>query len=268
MNLNTIFKTGAVFILVVLLSFQIQAQNTLNKIVKNKEIKIGMTGNQPPYSIKSKDGSLIGYEVEIATLLAQAMKVELKIEQMPFAELLPALKQGKIDAIMSGMTITPERNLEVAFIGPYTISGKSILTRSPKLSEAQSASAINQSDVKLVTLRGSTSEAFVKGYLGNTSLTLVDDYDDAVDLLLNDEVDALVADYPVCAITQLRNPDANLASLKQPLTIEPIGMALPADDGLFLNLVQNYLNSLQLLGTLDALQKKWFEDGGWLVQVE
>ena len=196
------------------------------------------------------------------------MKVELKIEQMPFAELLPALKQGKIDAIMSGMTITPERNLEVAFIGPYTISGKSILTRSPKLSEAQSASAINQSDVKLVTLRGSTSKAFVKGYLGNTSLTLVDDYHDAVDLLLTDKVDALVADYPVCAITQLRNPDANLASLKQPLTIEPIGLALPADDGLFLNLVENYLHSLQLLSTLDALQKKWFEDGGWLLQVE
>ncbi len=182
MNLNTIFKTGAIFILVVLLSFQIQAQNTLNKIIKSGEIKIGMTGNQPPFSVKSKDGSLIGYEVDIATLLAKAMKVELKIEQMPFAELLPALKQGKIDAVMSGMTITPERNLEVAFLGPYTLSGKSILTRSPKLSEAQSASAINQSDVKLVTLRGTTSEAFVKGYLGNASLTLVDDYDDAVKL--------------------------------------------------------------------------------------
>ncbi len=268
MTLSAIVKTGAVFILVVLLSFQSKAQTTLNKIVKNGEIKIGMTGNQPPYAIKSKDGSLIGYEVDIATLLAKAMKVALKIEQMPFAELLPALKQGKIDAIMSGMTITTERNLEVAFIGPYTLSGKSILTRSPKLSEAQSASTINQSDVKLVTLKGSTSEDFVKSFLGNTTLTLVDDYDDAVNLLLNDEVDALVADYPVIAITQLRNPDANLASLKQPLTIEPIGMALPADDALFLNLVENYLHSLQLLGTLETLQKKWFEDGGWLVQVE
>ena len=186
----------------------------------------------------------------------------------PFTELLPALKQGKVDAVMSGMTITPIRNLEVAFLGPYAVSGKSILTRSPKLSEAQSAGAINQSDVKLVTLKGSTSETFVKGFLGSATLTLVDDYDQVVDLLLKDEVDALVADYPVCAITQLRSPDANLASLQQPLTIEPIGMAMPADDGLFLNLVENYLNSPQLLGTLEALQKKWFEDGGWLVQVE
>ncbi len=268
MTFNTIFKTCLVLILTALLSLQAEAQNTLNKIIKSGEIRIGMSGNQPPFSVKSKDGSLIGYEVDIATLLAQAMNVELKIEQMPFAELLPALKQGKIDAVMSGMTITPERNLEVAFLGPYTISGKSILTRSPKLSEAQNASSINQSDVKLVTLRGTTSEAFVKGYLGNASLTLVDDYDDAVNLLLKDEVDALVADYPVCAITQLRHPDANFASLKQPLTIEPIGIALPADDGLFLNMVQNYLNSLQLLGTLEMLQKKWFEDGSWLVQVE
>lgn len=268
MNFKSILKTFTLIALVVVLAIKVQAQNTLNKIIKSGEIKIGMTGNQPPYAVKSKDGSLIGYEVEIATLLAQAMKVELKIEQMPFAQLLPALKQGKVDAVMSGMTITPERNLEVAFLGPYTVSGKSILTRSSKLSEAQSANAINKSEVKLVTLKGSTSEDFVKGYLGNATLTLVDDYDQAVDLLLKDEVDALVADYPVCAITQLRHPEANLASLKQPLTIEPIGMALPPDDGLFLNLVENYLSTLQLMGTLETLQKKWFEDGGWLVQVE
>ena len=268
MTLRSILKACTLFMLAVLISLQTEAQNTLNKIIENGEIKIGMTGNQPPFSVKSKDGPLIGFEVEIATLLAQSMKVELKIVQMSFAELLPALKQGKIDAVMSGMTITPERNLEVAFLGPYTISGKSILTRSPKLSAAQNANAINQPDVKLVTLGGSTSEAFVKNYLANTTLTVVDDYDQGVDLLLKDQVDALVADYPVCAITQLRHPEANLASLSQPLTIEPIGMALPPDDGLFLNLVENYLNTLQLMGTLETLQKKWFEDGSWLVQVE
>jgi polar amino acid transport system substrate-binding protein len=268
MKLKVIFRVIALFVLLTGIYLPTQAQNTLDRIVKNGEIKIGMSGNQPPFAVKSKSGNLIGYEVDIATLLAQAMKVELKIEQMPFSELLPALKAGKVDAVMSGMTITPERNLEVAFIGPYTVSGKSILTRSPKLSEAQSASDINQPEVKLVTLGGSTSEAFVKGYLGNASLSLVDNYDQAVDMLLKDQVDALVADFPICAVTQLRYPEAKLASLNQPLTIEPIGMALPADDGLFLNLVQNYLNSLQLLGTLEVLQKKWFEEGGWLVQVE
>ena len=266
--LTTVVRALLVLFLVTLVILPANAQHTINKIIKNGEIRIGMTGTQPPFAVKSKEGSLIGYEVDIAELLAKAMKVELKIEQMPFSDLLPALKQGKIDAIMSGMTITLERNLEVAFIGPYTVSGKSILTRSPKLSQAQSANDINQPDVKLVTLGGSTSEAFVNAFLGNASLIKVDNYDQAVDMILKDQADALVADYPVCAITQLRYPEANLASIKQPLTIEPIGMALPANDPLFLNLVQNYLNSLQLLGTLDLLEKKWFEDGGWLVDVE
>jgi len=269
MNLiNTLLKTLILVALVIASCFTGYAQKTLDRIVKNGELKIGMTGNQPPFAMMSKSGTLIGYEVEIAKLLAQAMQVELKIEQMPFADLLPALEAGKIDAVMSGMTITPARNLKVAFIGPYTISGKSILTRSPKLSEAMDANAVNQAEIKLVTLKGSTSESFVKGYLGNTNLTLVDNYDQAVEMLLKDEVDALVADYPVCAITQLRHPEANFASLTQPLTIEPIGMALPPDDALFLNMVQNYLNSLQMLGTLEALEEKWFKDGGWLVQVE
>jgi polar amino acid transport system substrate-binding protein len=268
MKIKTIFKSLALFLLIAIISFPLQAQNRLNKILERGEIVIGMSGNQPPFSMKAKSGDLIGYEVDIAKVLAESMNVKLKIEQLPFGDLLPALKDGKVDLVMSGMTMTPKRNLEAAFVGPYVLSGKSILTKSSILARAEESEEINQTNLKLATLKGSTSEDFVKNFLENTSLSLVDDYDQAVKMLSNDEIDAVVADYPICVLTMARYPEAGFATLNQPFTIEPIGMALPPDDVLLLNMIQNYFNAMLLAGLLEGLEEYWFEDGSWLIQIE
>jgi polar amino acid transport system substrate-binding protein len=268
MNIKTILRSLALLILIAIVALPIQAQNRLNEILKRGEIKIGMSGNQPPFSMKAKSGDLIGYEVDIAKILAESMNVKLKIEQLPFGELLPALKEGKVDLVMSGMTMTPKRNLQAAFVGPYILSGKSILTKSTILARAEESEEINQADLKLATLKGSTSESFVTNYLENTSLNLVNDYDEAIKMLSNDEIDAVVADYPICVLTMARYPDAGFATLNQPFTIEPIGMALPPDDVLLLNMIQNYFNAMLLAGLLDGLEEYWFEDGSWLIQIE
>ena len=141
------------FVLVFALAFSITVpgitQNTLSKIIKNGEIRIGMTGNQPPYSMKTKTDRLMGYEVDLATILAESMGVKLKMVELPFSELMPALQNGKIDAVMSGMTITPERNMKALFAGPYTLSGKSILTKSKVLAEISEAEEANLKKYKI-----------------------------------------------------------------------------------------------------------------------
>jgi len=244
------------------------SQQILDKIVKSGELRVGMTGSQPPFSVESKSGELIGFEVDLAEMLATSMGLELKIIKLPFSDLLKALEEGRIDAVMSGMTITPERNLKVAFVGPYVLSGKSILTKSKTLSSAQQSQEINHSSIKLVALEGSTSQKFVEMGMPESSLTLTKDYDAAVKMIMDETVDALVADYPICAYTILRYPDADLVTLSKPLTIEPIGMALPPGDPLLISLVQNYFATLQLAGILNQEQRQWFESGSWLIQVK
>src|SRR5579864_3812732 len=93
-------------ILSFLFSLPAVGQKVLASIVKNGEIRIGTTGTQPPYSMKSKAGELMGYEIDLAKALATNMGVKLKLVEVPFSGLMDALKSGKIDAIMSGMTIT------------------------------------------------------------------------------------------------------------------------------------------------------------------
>jgi len=68
---------------------------------------------------------------------------------MAFSKLLPALEAGKVDMILSGMTIIPERNLKVAFVGPYFISGKTFLTKIETIAFVKHASDIDNPNTTL-----------------------------------------------------------------------------------------------------------------------
>ena len=266
--MKNLVSSVLVAVLISVSSFTSYGQKTLNKIVKSGEIKVGMTLKQPPYNMRSKSWEMIGYEVDIARLLAESMGVKLNIVELPFHELLPSLESGKIDAVMSGMTITPERNLKAAFVGPYMISGKSILTKNKELSSADEAEDIDMDHIRVAAMKGTTSEKFVSMYIDEASVTLVENYKEGVDLLKSDKIDVMIADYIICMLAAMMYEDEGLIALEEPLTIEPIGIALPADDPLLTNLIENYLNSLSMSGILDELQHYYFEDGSWLLQMK
>lgn len=244
------------------------AQKRLNEITARGTLRVGMTGTQPPFSLESKTGKLIGYEVNLAELLAESMGLKLELVQIPFNSLIPSLQEGKIDLVMSGMTINMERNMKVAFIGPYVISGKSVVTKSITLAQADEAADLNQGRLRISSLAGSTSERFVKRLLPEATSLPKENYDQAIEALLNDEANVMLADLPICLITQLRYPDQNLLTLEDPLTMEPIGMALPADDPLLLNFMENYFNALKMTGMLQELETYWFETGSWLTEMK
>ena len=255
-------------IFVVFLSANAQDSSTLDRIVKKGELRVGMTGNQPPYTMVAKTGEMIGYEVDLANLLAGYMQVELKLVKMPFGKLLPALESGKIDIIMSGMSITAKRSTSALFASPYLFTGKSILLKEYNLEKLNTPEEINNPEVTLVALKGSTSEEFVKKLLPEAKLTLAKDYDTAVELIATGKVKAMIADIEICQVAILQNFGKNLTTLEQPLTIEPVSMALPKNDFTMESFMSNYFTTLRMVGALQALDIKWFEDGSWLSLVE
>ncbi len=103
--------------------------------------------------------------------------------------------------------------------------------------------------------------------LPKAKLVSTPDYDTAVQMVIDDEVEAMVADFPICKLSMLRYPAANLSTLVTPFTVEPLGIALPAGDPLFVNLVANYLNTLEGAGILTRFKAKWFSDGAWVSEL-
>ena len=240
----------------------------LDRIQQRGELVVGTMGNMPPLNMTSKDGEIFGLEPDLARLLAEAMGVKVKFVTKPFNELLPALQAGQVDMVLSGMTITPARNRKVAFIGPYFISGKAFLTKIKTIAYADEAGDANNPNTRIVTLKGSTSQAFAETYLDKTTLVTTGTYDEAVDMVLQDKVQAMIADYPICVVSVFRYPDAGLLSVVTQLTYEPIGIAIPANDPLMMNWTRNTLNNIEGSGIMDELKLKWFAEGDWLKKLK
>jgi polar amino acid transport system substrate-binding protein len=236
----------------------------LDRIQQRGELIVGTMGNMPPLNMTAQNGEIFGLEPDLARMLAEAMGVKVKFVTKPFNELLPALQGGTVDMVLSGMTITPERNRKVAFIGPYFISGKAFLTKVKTIAYADEAQDANNPKTRIVTLKDSTSQAFAEAFLDKTTLFTTGTYDEAVNMVLQDKVHAMIADYPICVVSVFRYPDAGLLSVVTQLTYEPIGIAIPANDPLLMNWTRNTLNNIEGSGTLDELKLKWFAEGDWM----
>ena len=244
------------------------ATPALDRILKRGALVVGTAGGMPPLNMTTKDGRIIGLEADLAHAMANFMGVRLRFEVMPFRELLPALETGKVDMVLSGMTMTPQRNMKVAFVGPYFITGKSFLTKTKRLLSVKDAGGLNSPDTTLTALQGSTSQLFVEHAAPRARLVKALDYDEAVDMVIQGRVDALVADHPICVVSVLRHPDQGLAVLMTPLTYEPIGIALPAGDPLFVNWTENFLETFEGSGRLKAMKAWWLEDRSWLKELQ
>ena len=241
---------------------EMSTSSHLARIMQKSEFVVGTTGDMPPLNMTTKNGEVIGFE-----MMADAMGTDLKVKTMSFHELLPALELNKVDIVISGMTITPVRNLRFAFVGPYFISGKAFLAKSETIANVSDATEINSPSTKVTTLKGSTSEAFVKAVMPKAQLFATDNYDQAIQLVLQDKVHALVADYPICIISVFRYPEAGFVSVHTMLTYEPYGIALPSNDPHFINWIENFIEILDDSGQLQRLENKWFGNGDWVNKV-
>ena len=203
---------------------------------------MGLSGAQPPLNMRNKEGELIGLEIDLIDALAGSMGLETQLVTMPFAALLPALEAGEVDFA----------------------SGKALLAKAGTLERVDVPDEVDLSDRTYVSLEASTSERFVKEWLPNAGLETAPDYDTAIQRVIDGEVDALVADFPICIFTVMRYPEAGLEAFTMPFTVEPIGIAVRPGDPLFVNLLDNYLESLADTGTLTNLKARWFSPGAWI----
>jgi ABC-type amino acid transport substrate-binding protein len=236
----------------------------LDRILAAGELRVGTAPDVPPLAMRDRAGELIGLEIDLVRALGRAMNLEVRFIELDFAELLPALERGEVDLAIAGLTMTAERNARVAFAGPYFVSGTSVLSKAPELADVEHAAALDAPERRFAALEASTGARFVTENMPRAKLVTVADNDAGIALVLRDEVDALIADFQVCTVARWRHPEADLHTRPSPFTTEPLGIALPPNAPLFLNLVTNYLNTLEETGELAQLKARWLGDGSWV----
>jgi polar amino acid transport system substrate-binding protein len=244
------------------------ASPVLDRILSRGELKVGMSGDMPPLNMATKEDKIIGLDADLAAMMADAMGVKLNVQKIAFAGLLPALEAGSIDMIISNMTMTPGRNLKVAFVGPYFTSGKGFLTKNSTLTQAKKFEDINNPKFTFVALKDSTSEAVTRAGAPQAKLVTVATENEGVQMVINGKADGMIADFPICVVAAFRNQGSGLVPVVAPLTYEPIGIAVPKGDPQLVNWLQNFLHGIEKAGYMKDLGEKWFAKPTWLDQLK
>jgi polar amino acid transport system substrate-binding protein len=174
------------------------------KLVKDGVLTVGSDTAFPPF--ESMNGATAeGFDVDLANAIAKELGLTLNFTSQKFDTLIPQLKAGgTFDVIMSGMTITPDRQKEISFSTPYIDSNQSIAVvkgKFPKV-DGNNAAAINtQFTGKIIGVQsGTTGETWAKENIkGAKQITPFDDTLSAFSALNAGKVDAVVNDLPVSA---------------------------------------------------------------------
>ena len=244
------------------------ASPVLDRILSRGELKVGMSGDMPPLNMLNKEDKIIGLDADLGAMMADAMGVKLNVQKIAFAGLLPALESGSIDMIISNMTMTPGRNLKVAFVGPYFTSGKGFLTKNTTLTQAKNFADINSPKFTFVALKGSTSEAVTRAGAPQAKLLIVGTENEGIQMVINGQADGMIADFPICVVAAYRNQGFGLVPVVAPLTYEPIGIAVPKGDPQLVNWLENFINSIEKAGYVKELGEKWFAKPTWIDQLK
>ena len=220
-------------------------------------LRVGMDLSYPPFETIGPDGKPEGVSVEIAKALAGELGRPLKIENMPFTGLIPALKTGKIDLIISSMTATPERAKAVAFSDPYLTTGLGALV--PKNSNAQNLVDIDQPGNTVVVRQGTTGEVFARKNLKNARLLTLDKESACVIEVAQGKAAAFIYDQMSVFQNHKRNPETTRALLA-PLQTESWAVALRQGDKELLAAVNSFLAKYRAEGGFNRLSERFLAE--------
>ena len=220
-------------------------------------LRVGMDLSYPPFETIGPDGRPSGISVEIAEALAADLGRPLKIENMPFTGLIPALKSGKIDLIISSMTATPERAKTVAFSDPYLTTGLAALV--PESSTARDLAAIDQAGKTIVVRQGTTGEVFARANVRQAQVLTLEKENACVLEVVQGKADAFIYDQMSVFQNAKRQP-GKLRALLAPLQQESWAVALRPQDSELLAQVNAFLVKFRADGGFNELANRYLAD--------
>jgi polar amino acid transport system substrate-binding protein len=240
--------------------------STLNQVLKRGELRVGLEAGYMPFEMRDKKGDIIGFDVDLARLMAKTMGVKVRFVNTQWDGIIPALLTDKFDLLMGGMTITPERNLQVNFCEPYIVIGQSVLLAKKWSGVITSYEQLDDPKYSIGTKLGTTGDIAAHRFLPRATLRAYESEAEGALEARNGRVDAFVYDLPYNVVYAAQYPGA-LVHLAHPFTREPLAWAVRKGDPDFLNWLNNFLRAIHDDGSYDALYGKWFEKTLWLQNV-
>ncbi len=242
--------------------------STINDILKRGELRVGFDAGYPPFEMTDKSGNYIGFDVDLGKELAKAMGVKFVPVNTDFDGMIPSLLSDKFDIIISGMTLTQERNLKIGFSDTYLIMGQTVLVNAKHKGTITSYKQLNDPKFIVISRMGTTGEEATKRYLPKATYKSFEKEVDCAMEVVNGRADAFVYDLPVNEVLQKRQGKDKTYLLADPFTFEPMAIGLKQGDPDFLNFLNNFLRQLRNDGRYERMYEKWLRSDAWQSQVQ
>jgi polar amino acid transport system substrate-binding protein len=240
--------------------------SAIDDIKRRGELRVGMDVGAMPFEMRDTRGEIVGFDVDIAKLMARALGVKAALINSQWDGLIPSLLTGKIDIVISGMTITPDRKLTVAFTDSYFDNGQGLLLRSGLETIVKSRTDLNEPKYRIAAQLGTTGDIAARKWLSRAELRQFETPAECFLELRNGRVDAWVFDMSSLAIYQAQGRAMTL--LREPLLKEQLGWAIRKDDPDFLKWLNGFLAEIRGNGSYERLHEKWFGGTAWLPDVQ
>lgn len=134
---------------------------------------VGMELSYPPFEMTDTQGNPSGVSVDLAKALAAYLHKEVRIENIKFDGLIPSLKTGKIDCVISSMTANKERAKSIDFSDPYLNTGLSILL--PAKSAIKSIVDVDRAGQRVTVKKATTGHMYATDHLKNADVVVLDE---------------------------------------------------------------------------------------------
>jgi polar amino acid transport system substrate-binding protein len=237
-------------------------ESAVEQILKRGTLKVGMS-TFVPWAMKDKTGKLVGFEIDVATRLAEDMGVKVQFVPTKWAGIIPALLTGKFDVVIGGMSVRPDRNLKVNFSIPYDYAGQSIVANKKLAAGFSSLQDFNHPDVVISARLGSTAADAANKFMPRAKKRLFDDEAQVIQEVVNGKAHAAVASAPLPAFQAIKFSDRLFLPVRGTFTKEPIGFALKKGDYDTLNYFNNWIRVVEAKGWLAERKHYWFETKDW-----
>ena len=265
---------------------ELSKDSTLEGILKRGKLRVGIQPGYMPFEMIDKRGGLrqrnlrsgdvrfrgqqasfIGFDIDVAREMARALGVKFVPVNSQWPSIIPALKLGRFDIIISGMSVTEERKKRVDFTDPYMIIGQTILINKKHKGVVSSYKDLNDPKYIVTSMPATTGEEAVKKFMPKCTYKPFDTELEGAMEVLKGKADAFVYDMPYNVVFMAMHGADKLIFLNKPFTTEPLAWAIRKNDPDFLKWLNKFLEEIKKDGRYDKIYKKWFKSTDWFKYV-
>jgi polar amino acid transport system substrate-binding protein len=222
------------------------------------ELRIGMWLGYAPLAMK-QNGEPQGVEVELAQKVGAALGRRTRIVELGWDDLIPALRDGRIDIIMSGMSITEDRERLVSFCEPYMHIGQMALIRAADDEKYRDLAAIDQAKTRIGFQSETTGEYFARGKFTHAKLVGFKTIEPGIAALRKKKIDLFIHDAPtIWRVTGgFKSTEKQLTGRYELLTDESLAWAVRREDSDLHDQLNGLVEKWQADGEIDQVLDHW-----------